>query len=123
MNWNYKKMGFWSLRIGLAAVYLYSGPDLIAYPQNWVGYLPEWFKGLLPIAPELYLKIQGIAELLMVISFLSGIAVRWAALASALEMAGILMFYGIDGVSFRDLAVLGSALSLFFFASNHEEIS
>ena len=123
MNFNNKKLGFWSLQIGLAAIYLYSGPDLIVNPQNWVGYLPEWFSGLLPVAPELYLKIQGIAELLMAVSFVSGIAVRWAALASALEMAGILLFYGIDSVSFRDLAILGSALSLFFFASNHEEIS
>lgn len=118
----YQKLGLWALRLGLSAAYLYSGPDLIFHPANWVGYLPLWFKGLLPVAPELYLKGQGIVELLLVLSFLTGKGIKWAALVSALEMFGILLFYGIDGVSFRDLAIFGAALSLFLFyyESNRE---
>ena len=116
------KLGLWALRFGLAGTYLYSGISLIREPLNWVGFLPQWFISLLPVAPETYLTIQGIAELLFVLSFLSGFGIRWAALLSALEMFGITAFYGIDLISFRDIAIFGAALSLFFFyyESNRE---
>lgn len=116
----YQKFGLWVLRLGLSATYLYSGIDLIFNPINWIGYLPNWFKGLLPVAPELYLKGQGIVELLFVLSFLTGKGIKWAALLSALEMFGILIFYGIDGISFRDMAIFGAALSLFCFYYEEE---
>lgn len=111
----HQKFGLWALRLGLSATYLYSGTDLILNPKNWIGYLPDWFKGLLPVAPELYLKGQGIVELLFVLSFLTGFKTKWAALLSSLEILGILLFYGIDGGSFRDMAIFGAALALFFF--------
>lgn len=113
---NFSKFGLWALRIGLAAAYLYSGPHLILRPEDWLGYLPDWFRSLLPVAPQIYLKIQGAAEILFALSFLSGWGIRFTAFLSALEFTGILLFYGIDGVSFRDLAILGAAISLFLFS-------
>lgn len=116
------KLGLWALRLGLAGTYLYSATHLIRGPLDWVGFLPEWLIGLLPVAPETYLMIQGGAELVFVLSFVSGFGIRWTAFLSALEMFGILAFYGIDNISFRDIAILGAALALFFFyfRSNRE---
>lgn len=111
-DWN--KIGQWALRLGLALTFIYSGSDLILHPTAWAVYLPLWFKELLPIAPTLYLQIQGTAELLFALSFLTGFLIPWASLLAAFEMALILIFYGIDGVSFRDFAIFGGALSLFF---------
>mgnify|MGYP001607753827 CR=1 FL=1 len=115
MERDWQKIGFWTLRLGLALTYLYSGFDLILHPTAWTVYLPLWFKELLPFAPTLYLQIQGAAELLFALSFLTGFQIRWAGLLAAFEMAMILLFYGLDGISFRDIAILGAALSIFFF--------
>ncbi len=112
---NYQKLGLWSLRLGLALTYLYSGPSLILSPESWLGFLPPWFAGILPVAPETYLQIQGAVEILLALSFLTGFGITWAALISAAEFFGILVFHGIDLISFRDIAILGSSLALFFF--------
>ena len=76
--------------------------------------MPVWFQDALPIAPEIYLKFQAGVELLLALSFLTGFRMRWAALIAAMEMGGILLFNGIDPITFRDIAILGAALSLFF---------
>lgn len=110
-NWS---VGLWCLRLGLALTYIYSGYHLIIDSESWIGYLPDWFSDLLPLPVELYLKFQGAGEWLLALSFLTGVLLPWAALLASAEFAGILLFYGIDLVSFRDIALLGSALSLFF---------
>ncbi|MBI4992286.1 MAG: hypothetical protein HZB99_03640 [Candidatus Harrisonbacteria bacterium] len=119
----YQNYGLWALRLGLILTYLYSGYQLIIDPELWIGYLPAWFISLLPMSPELYLKFQGAGELLLMFSFLSGVGLPWTALLASAEFAGILLFYGIDLVSFRDIALLGSALSLFFLTYQSEESS
>jgi len=121
MNKDFQKLGLWTLRLGLALTYLYSGYHLIIDPEPWLGYLPPWFAGFLPVSVELYLKFQGAGEILLALSFLSGIGISWAALAASFEFAGILIFYGIDLVSFRDIAILGSAISLFLFTYKSEQ--
>lgn len=115
---DFQKLSAWALRLGLALTYLYSGTHLISDPGPWLGYLPEWFKNLLPLAPELYLQLQGGVELFLAASFLTGAGIQWAALVSSAEIAGILLFYGVDLISFRDLAVLGAAISLFLSYSD-----
>lgn len=118
----HQKSAIWALRLGLAAVYLYSGPDLILHPGDWIGYLPGWLKEILPAPPELYLRAQGIVEILFALSFLTGFGIKWSALFSAAEMLGIILFYGIDGVSFRDLGLFGAAICLFLFYFDEKEV-
>jgi len=121
MKYNREQLFLWSLRIGLAATYLYSGTGLLFEPGNWIGYLPAWFKDILPIAPEIYLQIQGSIELLFIVSFISGVFIYWAALFSVIEMLSILILIGINVATFRDFAVLGSALALFFYYYEKKE--
>lgn len=108
----------WPLRIGLGLVYLYSGYDLIAHPLNWIGYMPDWFGGMVSAIMPLdqYLKIQGAGEIVLALVFLAWFLPRWivciAAAAAAAEMAGILLFVGIDPVTFRDIGLLGAAVAL-----------
>lgn len=116
MPLDFAKLSIWSLRLGLALTYLYSSFQIVSDPAPWIGYLPSWFIDILPFAPEVYLRLQGAAEFLMALSFLNGIGMAVASAFSAIEMAGILVFYGIDLVSFRDIAILGAALSLFFYS-------
>lgn len=109
-------IAFWILRIALALTYLYSGVSLILRPTEWLGFAPAWFKDVLYLSGiELttYLKMQGVIELLFVASLLTGFGLRIVALLSAFEMAGITLLYGVDGISFRDIAILGSSLAVF----------
>ncbi len=110
----------WSLRIGFAAMYIYSGTDLIRNPHNWTWAVPGWFNGIisriLPI--DTYLRFQGAGELIFALVFLAWFLspkiVSWVALLGAAEMAGILFLGagGIDATTFRDLGLLGGLIAL-----------
>ncbi|MEK7507472.1 MAG: hypothetical protein AAB602_00095 [Patescibacteria group bacterium] len=110
----------WCLRIGFAAMYLYSGVDIFRNPSGWIWAVPTWFIGfvsnIMPI--EVYLKLQAIAEIIFALVFLAWFLntriVSYIALAAALEMAGILFLgkAGIDSITFRDLGLLGGLVAL-----------
>lgn len=108
----------WVLRIGLGATYLYSGMNLVANPELWYGFLPGWFSALVIKFMEVntYLRLQGMAEVLVGVLFLSWFleswALRLAILYSVLGLSVILTFFGIDLITFRDLGLLGAAMAL-----------
>lgn len=110
---NYQKYSFLALRLGLAATYVYSGLDLISHPTAWISFVPSWLSQALPITTKFYLQIQGSLELLLAGGFLFGVMLPTVSFLAALEMFFVLVFYGTDQVSFRDLAILGAALSVF----------
>jgi len=115
----------WSLRIGLGAMYVYSGIDIIRHPTAWFWAVRPLFKWL-PLAmqpvlskPEVmtkYLVFQGIGELVLAFLFLAWFLpkylVKWAALVSVLEFAGILVLIPIDAITFRDIGLLGAFMAL-----------
>ena len=108
----------WMLRLGLGLMYLYSGYDLIANPQHWYGFVPRWFsQATTQIASiETYLRLQGAGELalggLFLAWFLPRSGVRMASILAAGEMALILLFVGVDPITFRDIGLLGTAVAL-----------
>lgn len=117
----------WSLRLGLGLMYIYSGYDLFANPQHWYGFVPQWFSravtSLVPI--EAYLRLQGIGELIVGLLFLAWFGGRWgvrtASIIAALEMTLIILFVGIDPITFRDIGLLGAALALLVVLFKKEE--
>lgn len=119
---------FWPIRAGLAVVYLYSGYDLIVHPLNWAGYMPDWFSGIVSLLMPLeqYLKMQGAGEIVLALVFLAWFLPRWivcvAAAAAAAEMAGILVFVGIDPVTFRDIGLLGAAIALLIHTAYNSDL-
>lgn len=108
----------WPLRLGLGLMYLYSGYDLIAYPFHWYGFVPRWFSAAVTplLSLENYLRFQGAGEMalgfLLLAWFLPPWISRIAAAAAAAEMAAILLFVGLDPITFRDIGLLGGALAL-----------
>lgn len=113
----------WALRLGLGFMYLYSGSDLFYNPQHWYGFVPKWFsQAVTQVASvEAYLKLQGVAEMIIGVLFLAWFfganGVRLAAGLAALEMALILLFVGIDPITFRDIGLLGAAIALLVMSS------
>lgn len=115
----------WALRVGLGAMYVYSGIDIIRHPTSWfwaVRPLLKWLPGSMQASlgvPEVmtkYLFFQGIGELVLAALFLAWFLpkylVKWAALLSVLEFAGILILLPIDAITFRDIGLLGAFIAL-----------
>ncbi|MDP3771888.1 MAG: hypothetical protein Q8Q94_00750 [bacterium] len=112
----------WSLRLGLAATYLYSGLDLVRHPTAWywaLRPLPDFFQSIIhTVGTDRYLRLQGASELVFAAVFLAWFLplkiVRIVAALTALEMLAILLMVGTNGETFRDIGILGAAAGLFF---------
>lgn len=108
----------WALRLGLGLMYIYSGYDLFANPHHWYGFVPQWFSHLVTQVSsiEAYLRLQGVGEFVIGLLFLAWFSgkfgVRIASVLAALEMAMILLFVGVDPITFRDIGLLGAALAI-----------
>lgn len=117
-RWVRKLQPEWVLRLGLGAMYLYSGADLIVNPVHWYGYAPRWFLELvhLVVSTDAYLAIQGIGELAIALLLLAWFLPRWGlrvgATLATTELFLILVLVGIDPITFRDLGLLGGAVAL-----------
>ena len=111
----------WILRLSLAAMYIYSGLDLMRHPKSWywaIRPLPQFIQQIVnSFGIDLFLQIQGFLELsFAVILLLWFLPKAWAIAVSfltALEMAVILIFVGLDAVTFRDIGPLGAAFALY----------
>ena len=107
------------LRLGLGIMYLYSGFDLIINPQHWYGFMPYRFSQLIisfmPI--DTFLIIQGGGEIVLALIllawFLPGWLVGLVGLLSSIELLLIIIFVGVDPITFRDIGLLGASLSVF----------
>jgi len=112
----------WVLRLSLGLSYLYSGYDLFTHPTGWhwaLRPLPQFAQTIIndTIGADLYLKTQGVAEMIMAFLFLAWFlpkaGVRVAAFLSALQMAIILIFVGLTLETFRDIPILGASVAVF----------
>lgn len=106
------------LGVGLGLTFIYAGTSSLLSPQNWIGFVPEW----LNIFPELikgiqfresFLFLHGVFEIIMGAWLISGYKTKIPALLSFLSIAAIILFYGIDDVTFRDFGLLSAALALY----------
>ncbi|OHA09930.1 MAG: hypothetical protein A3A44_03650 [Candidatus Sungbacteria bacterium RIFCSPLOWO2_01_FULL_60_25] len=114
----------WALRIGLGAMYLWSGLDIVRHPKSWywaIRSLPEFAEAAIgKIGIDTFLMIQGAGELalaiLLLVPFLPRRLLRWVAFLNALEIALILLLVGVDAITFRDIGVLGGAVALWLMS-------
>ena len=110
----------WVLRISLAVMYAYSGLDLMRHPKSWywaVRPLPNFAQVIInSLGTDLFLQMQGFIELvfavILILWFLPKIFSMTVAFLIALEMALILIIFGVNGITFRDIGLLGASLSL-----------
>ena len=107
-------------------MYLYSGFGLFYYPYDWYGFLPNWFSQLVSqVAPvEAYLRLQGAGEFLIGLLFLAWFSGVWglraASILATVEIAFILLFVGIDLITFRDIGLLGGAIAILIISFGEE---
>ena len=116
----------WPLRLGCGFVNLYSGFFLLTDPIRYYKYVPGWLSHVANAVTSLdaYLRLQGIGEMMIAICLLGWFFPRWcvrvAAMLFTVQMTVILIFAGVDAVTFRNIGLVGAALALLI--SSYEEI-
>lgn len=129
MNFLQKIKPEWPLRLGLGLMYIYSGYDLFYHPSAWIWAVPKWYARTVTSISSLeaYLRFQGVAELIIGLLFIAWFSGKWgvraAALLAATEFLFILIFVGINPITFRDIGLLGAALALVVMSFKKEVAS
>ena len=115
-----------ALRLAFGLVPLLAGLDKFTYLlTDWSQYVAPFVRSVLPIAPETFLYVAGIVEILVGIAILtrwteigSYVAAAWLAL-----VAGNLILAGYFDVAVRDLVMAVGAFTLARLTAVHEAAS
>jgi uncharacterized membrane protein YphA (DoxX/SURF4 family) len=100
------------LRIALASVFLYAAVSSFASPNDWIGYMPRFMRGIVP--DTVLLGGFSVAEIVLSLWLLSGHYVKYAALLAAAMLAGIVVLNpALLAITFRDIGLLIAALALY----------
>jgi hypothetical protein len=116
----------WPLRLGCGLVNLYAGFFLLTDPVRFYKYVPGWLSRVANVmaSVDAYLRLQGIAEIIIALCLLGWFFPRWcvrvASTLLTLEMMLILLFVGVNDVTFRNIGILGTALALLI--SSYQDI-
>ena len=116
----------WPLRLGCGCVNLYAGFFLLTDPARYYKYVPSWLSHVANAVASVdaYLRLQGIGEIMIALCLLGWFFPRWCVrVASTLltvEMTLILVFTGVDAVTFRNIGLVGAALALLI--SSYQDI-
>src|SRR5258708_13976827 len=99
------------LRISIASVFLYAAAAATLQPNNWIGYIPPFIRGLFP--SQIILPAFSLYQLLLSIWIISARKTIYAASLAAITLLGIIgsNFKQTD-ILFRDFAIFFAALAL-----------
>lgn len=103
------------LRAGLAFVFFYAAISSFVSPADWVGYFPLFMRQIVPAT--ILLPFFSVVELGLGVWLIVGWRTKWAALAGALLLAGIVVTNPLLlPITFRDVGLVCMALALYFAA-------
>ena len=103
---------------GIAFTLTYASIAGFMNPGAWVGFIPDFISKI--VGAELFLKINGVVEIVLALWLISGKKVFYPAVISGLMMLGILIFnFGAMDILFRDVAIvfMASALAVIEFGN------
>jgi len=99
------------LRVGVAFALLYPPINAFGDPNAWVGYFPQFMRGI--VEDQLLLSLFGIVEVGLAFWILSGWRIWLPAFATAGLLVGIVVFNIPEfQVLFRDVALAAMSLAL-----------
>ncbi|MEX2033157.1 MAG: hypothetical protein WD889_01180 [Candidatus Colwellbacteria bacterium] len=102
------------LRIAIAFPMIWAGVHQMMNPTDWIGFVPPWLGSF--IAPEAFLTIHSIFNIAVGIGLLIGFWQILFSATAAASLASIVIFYGVDDVTFRDVGLTIVAFVLFLRA-------
>lgn len=97
------------LRLGLALVFGWFGIDKFLHVSAWYGWIPAWLT-FVPL--DAFLYVLGALEVIAALLLLIGIYVRIASLACAALLIAVVLNFGINEITVRDIGLIGMALAL-----------
>lgn len=101
----------WILRVAVAFPMIWAGVGGLRNPSSWIGYVPDFVESFL--TKETFLVVHSILLITWGILLMTGPHRWFFALMAFVNLLGILMFFGLDDITFRDLGLLLVALALF----------
>lgn len=107
------------LRAGLGLTFLLIGIDILRHPEVWIGYVPDALPFGIPRAMGLKLSgmFDGLLGALMAVRMFPKIVAGLA----ALHLAVVLIGYGLDAVTVRDVGLLAAALALLVWPGGYKK--
>jgi uncharacterized membrane protein YphA (DoxX/SURF4 family) len=100
------------LRIALAFVFLYAAVSSFVSPDDWIGYMPRFMRGIVP--DQMLLGGFSLFEIVLSVWLLSGLYAKYAALLAAAMLAGIVVLNpALLPITFRDIGLFIAALALY----------
>lgn len=109
------------LRIGLGGTMVYAGTSIIANTQAWLGFIPQWILNISPIDGMSLLIGHGVFELILGLLLVFGVLLKLSSLVAFFDLLFIIVFVGVDLVTFRDFGLLMMALALFILVNRSEQ--
>lgn len=105
------KLSSFLLRLGLAFSFAYAAADSFINPDAWIGFFPLIIRNLM--TPSLLLIAFALLQAGLALWLISGKAVFYSAIFSALILFGIIIVnLGQLEIIFRDVTILFAALAL-----------
>lgn len=108
------------LRLGVGFVLVYAGINTLIYPEFWTQFVPGWMTAIMPIGT--FLVVYSIFELILGFAILFGRLLATASMIAFWNMIFILVFYGVNHVSFSGFGVALASLALFFIVIKEREL-
>ncbi len=100
----------WLLRAAVSFPMLWTGIGGIRRPSSWIGYVPDFVEIFLN--KDTFLIIHSFAMIFIAVFLITG-PLRWFfSLLAFLNLFSILIFFGVDDITFRDLGLVLVALVL-----------
>ncbi len=113
MNWLAKRIVSkedFFLRLAIGLPLIWAGVSSIMSPTNWIGFVPDWIQTFIP--KESFMMLHGIGELGLGILLIAGTFPVLLSALAFLDITAILVFNGVDDITFRDLGLSIVALIL-----------
>ncbi len=99
------------LRVGLAIVILWFGVSQVMDQDIWIGYLPPFVFNL-PVAPETFVMINAISEIILGLLLITGLWVRPVAGLLAIHLLGITVSLGYNEIAVRDFGLMAGMVAV-----------
>jgi len=97
------------LRLGLAIVFGWFGIDKFLNVSAWYSWIPEWMSF---VPQDAFLYVLGVLEVVAALFLLGGRFVRIVSLACAALLVGVVVSFGINEITVRDIGLIAMALAL-----------
>lgn len=100
------------LRVSMGITFLWIGILIFRDPEAWGGYLLPWAMDILPMPLEEAMIGTAILDVIVGLLLLLDVATWVAGLVATIHLCIVLAVSGINGVTVRDIGLLGGTLAI-----------